>query len=52
MLHLLPFIYWFAGFGLIMHGIVNLDSGSTWSGFGLFVLAMVMIAYLIFGETE
>lgn len=52
MLKLLPFIYWFAGFGLIMHGIVTLDSGSTWAGLGLFVLALVMVAYLIFGEFE
>jgi hypothetical protein len=44
----LSLIYWFAGFGLVMHGIVNLDPDSTLAGVGLFVLAVVMLAALIF----
>tara|TARA_R100000773_G_scaffold42197_1_gene39266 strand:- start:2575 stop:2769 length:195 start_codon:yes stop_codon:yes gene_type:complete len=44
----LSLIYWFAGFGLVMHGIVELDPDSTLAGVGLFVVAMIMLAAVIF----
>lgn len=46
------YVYWFTGFGLLMHGIVTLNPDSTLKGVGLFILAMVMVAYLIFGERD
>lgn len=46
------YVYWFTGFGLLMHGIVTLNPDSTLQGVGLFILAMVMVAYLIFGERD
>ena len=42
------YIYWFAGFGLVMNGILTMDASNTIMGIGLFILAMVMIAALIF----
>ena len=44
----LSLIYWFAGFGLVMNGIVELDPNSTLAGVELFVVAMIMLAAVIF----
>lgn len=45
---ILSYIYWFAGFGMVMNGILTMDPSNTIMGIGLFMLAMVMIAALIF----
>jgi|TARA_R100000479_G_scaffold165704_2_gene105154 hypothetical protein len=45
---ILSYIYWFAGFGMVMNGLMTMDPANTFMGIGLFVLAMVMVAALIF----
>ncbi len=48
MFKILPEIYLVAGIGFCVHGLMTIDNQHVLYGVGLFTLAMVMIAALIF----
>jgi hypothetical protein len=48
MFKILPEIYLVTGIGFCIHGLMTLDNQHVLYGVGLFTLAMVMIAALIF----
>jgi hypothetical protein len=52
MLKILPEIYLVAGIGFCAHGLRTMDNQHVIYGVGLFVLAMVMVAALIFDVPE
>lgn len=53
MLKILPEIYLVTGIGFCVHGLMTMDNQHVVYGVGLFTLAMVMVAALIFDvDTE
>ncbi len=40
---ILSTVYWIAGFGLMLHGITQLDPDTVTAGAGLFLLAFVLL---------
>jgi len=52
MFRILPEIYLVTGIGFCVHGLMTMDNQHVMYGAGLFTLAMVMVAALIFDVSK
>lgn len=45
----LSLVYWFAGFGLVVHGCMTMNPDTTVAGVGILVVALICLVAAVMG---